>query len=235
MIDGQQRLTTLQIVLAVFRDFAAQHSFTNLSGDAQEYLINSRREGSELLKLIPTQADREQFKQVLTLGSLELLNQYFPLVKKKGAKKFDKRPSMVEAYAFFYQQLTDFFAETTHLETCFSILLESFHVVVVDLDKTDDAQVIFETLNARGAPLSPADLIRNYVFLRVAQQSNNLDALYDQYWAAFDQPFWRDSVLQGRLKRPHSDVFMQYFLTAQRGADISVKHLYVESKYTSKP
>ena len=83
---------------------------------------------------------------------------------------------------FFYDQLNTFFcgtggdaalaAETTiamRLEECFQTLRNGLMVVVIDLQEGDDPQVIFETLNARGEPLLPADLLKNYIFLRASK------------------------------------------------------------------
>src|SRR5205085_511042 len=85
--------------------------------------------------------------------------------------------------------------------------------------------------NARGAPLLPADLVRNYIFLRVARAKEDSEGLYQTYWRDFDEPFWRVEERQGRLKRPRSDLFFQHFLASQRADDVPVTHLFVEYKY----
>lgn len=153
-------------------------------------------------------------------------------------------PKLVEAYLFFYEQLSEFFGGAAgelplyagtpveqRLEECFSALKNALQVVVIDLDRDDDPQVIFETLNARGEPLLPADLLRNFIFLRAARQHENPEKLYNEYWRAFDDEFWRVEVRQGRLQRPRSDLFMQHFLASRLTEDIPIKHLYVEYKY----
>jgi len=150
---------------------------------------------------------------------------------------------MVEAYMFFHDQLTEFLMGTAtelplvgeqpvavRLEECFKSLKSALQVVVIDLERDDDAQVIFETLNARGEPLLPADLLRNFIFLRAARLGEAQEALYDEYWRRFDDPFWREEVRQGRLNRPRSDLFMQHFLASRQTVDIPVKHLFVEYK-----
>ena len=104
-------------------------------------------------------------------------------------------------------------------------------MVVIDLGQGDDAQVIFETLNARGEPLLPADLLRNYIFLRAARLGEPQESLYEQYWKPFDDPFWRQHVRQGRLIRPRSDLFMQHYLSSRQFNDVPVSHLFVEYKH----
>ena len=89
---------------------------------------------------------------------------------------------MIEAYLFFHDQLSEFFLGTgndpalhadqplgARLDECFQALKNSLQVVTIDLQPGDDPQVIFETLNARGEPLLPADFLRNYIFLRAAR------------------------------------------------------------------
>jgi len=151
---------------------------------------------------------------------------------------------MVEAYVYFYNEISEFFlgingespiaSETPlalRLEECFTALKNALRVVVIDLEREDDAQVIFETLNARGEPLLPADLLRNFIFLRAARMNEPQEQLYSQYWSRFDDEFWRQEVRQGRLFRPRSDLFMQHFLASKRNVDIPIKHLFVEYKF----
>src|SRR5262249_29503140 len=155
---------------------------------------------------------------------------------------YDPRPRMVEAYLYFSDQLREFFLGTeqeqplkaeyplaARIEESLQALKNALQIVAIDLDK-DDAQVIFETLNARGEPLLPADLLRNFIFLRAARLNESPEELYEEYWRRFDDDFWRTEILQGRLTRPRSDLFMQHFLASRRMVDIPVKHLFVEYK-----
>jgi hypothetical protein len=123
-------------------------------------------------------------------------------------------------------------------DTCFQTLRNALMVVVIDLQKDDDPQVIFEILNARGEPLLPADLLRNYIFFRASRENLDVEAIYQKYWSGFDNGFWREEVSQGRLYRLRSDLFMQHFLASRQGQDIPIKHLYVEYRHwleDSKP
>ncbi|MHA4867518.1 DUF262 domain-containing protein [Duganella sp. PWIR1] len=180
----------------------------------------------------------------MTAGSRQELEKKHPLTRRPYARKFDPRPRMIEAYVFFHQSLNDFFNGTPddpalnsdmpladRLEECFEALKTALKVVAIDLDRDDDAQIIFETLNARGEPLLPADLLRNYIFLRAARLGEKQEALYKTYWEEFDEPFWRQELVQGRLRRPRSDLFIQHYLASKQARDIPIKHLFVEYKY----
>jgi uncharacterized protein with ParB-like and HNH nuclease domain len=247
VIDGQQRLTTLQVFLAAFRDFARERECPEIADECDSFTLNKGMmpdPAVDKFKVWPTQLDRQTFTTVITAGARAGVEQAYPLHRRKYARNYDPRPRIVEAYLFFYDQLQQFFlgtqddpplaAETplpNRLETCLTALKNSLRVVVIDLERDDDAQVIFETLNARGEPLLPADLLRNYIFLRAARVGANQEALYGQYWRRFDDPFWRQEVKQGRLLRPRSDLFIQHFLASKQTFDIPIKHLFVEYKH----
>ena len=254
VIDGQQRLTTLQIFLAAYRDFCKTQQCDALAAECDKFLFNTGLMANpdvDRFKVWPTQLDRPQFTDVIASGSREELLKRHPLRRRPYARKPDPRPRMVEAYLFFFDQLKGFFLGdegnpplgadypvSARMDECFQTLRNALMVVVIDLQKDDDPQVIFETLNARGEPLLPADLLRNYIFFRAGRDNMDVEASYKKYWARFDDEFWRQEVKQGRLTRPRSDLFMQHFLASRQGQDIPIKHLYVEYRHwleTTKP
>ena len=247
VIDGQQRLTTLQIFLAALRDFSREQSCEDIAEECAGLLFNrgmmANREVDKF-KVQPTQADRKQFRDVIEAGSRTQVENRHPQVRRKYARKIAPRPRMVEAYLFFHDQLTEFFLGTDgepplaadrslslRLDECFQALKNALQVIVIDLGSDDDAQVIFETLNARGEPLLPADLLRNFIFLRAARLSEQQEDLYEEYWRPFDDDFWRVPTRQGRLRRPRSDLFLQHFLASREGRDIPIGHLFVEYRH----
>jgi len=144
---------------------------------------------------------------------------------------------MIECYFFFYAQLTAFLKSEEYQQplqervaTMHEALRGALQIVTVELEGDDDPQVIFETLNARGEPLLPSDLLRNFVFLRAAQKNESQEELYADFWLPFDDEFWRELEKQGRLLRSRSDIFLQHYLTLHRRQEILISHLYNEYK-----
>jgi len=144
---------------------------------------------------------------------------------------------MVECYLYFYEQLVAFLRSEEYRQPIpervalmHEALRGALQVVTVELEGDDDPQVIFETLNARGEPLLPSDLLRNFIFLRAAQRNEPQEQLYEEYWLPFDAEFWRTLEKQGRLLRPRSDIFLQHYLTLHRRQESLIAHLYNEYK-----
>jgi len=104
------------------------------------------------------------------------------------------------------------------------------------LDAEDDPQVIFETLNYRGVPLEPSDLVRNYLFLSANRTGKDVIALYNKYWNDFDEKstatgkFWKEKERQGRFFRSRLDLFFFHYLTYRSEHEIKMGPLYQEFK-----
>jgi hypothetical protein len=107
VIDGQQRLITLQIFLAGFRDFCREQECAELAKECENFILNRGMMADpdiDRFKVWPTQLDRSQFVDVITAGSRDALLAKYPLHYKKYARKPDPRPRMVDAYLFYYEQ-----------------------------------------------------------------------------------------------------------------------------------
>ena len=113
VIDGQQRLVTVQIILATLRDVAFTKNLTNIGTAVERYILNPDPElmensGEEIYKLWPTQFNREVFCSVINAGSKERVRELFPLIRKKYKRHDEPRDRLVEAYEFFSKSIETF-------------------------------------------------------------------------------------------------------------------------------
>ena len=108
------------------------------------------------------------------------------------------------------------------------VLTELLHVVSINLEPGDDAQIIFETLNARGTPLLAMDLVKNAVFHRAEREDPAAtDALHHDVWEPeLGRSYWREEQRQGRLKRPRAELFLMHWLTMRLGEVVAAGELF---------
>jgi len=106
--------------------------------------------------------------------------------------------------------------------------LRDLKIVSILLDPEDDAQVIFETLNGRGAQLHATDLIRNYLFMRADRDGADSQALYDKLWSPFETAYWAEHQRRGRMKKPRLEWLIHASLQAELHEEIDLSRLYFE-------
>jgi hypothetical protein len=208
VIDGQQRLTTLQLLLDAAQIVAARHGDDIDSAGLRNLILNTpqvAQQPSEVYKVWPTDRDQAAFIAAMdddTAPGTELAGS--PIVK---------------AHDFFVTAITAWATQAgpdtarQRIRALGQALSHHLKLVVIELEPGDNAQVIFETLNHRGVDLLAADLVKNLLFQVAAAQGRDLHALYATYWKALDSDAWRAKVTQGRLFRPRIDLFLNHWLT----------------------
>lgn len=235
IIDGQQRLSTLQILIAAMRDLAGAHGVDKYPEAFDRLVSNfvpSERRPESRFKVWPTNQDREAFELAMTGGSLHSITE--KLGKRESAKRLGHQ--MLDCYLYFYRKLEELLegeSETDVAEVfgaMYAALREDVVLVVIDLEENDDPQLIFETLNALGTPLLPSDLVKNLLFRVAASQDVEIEPLYEAAWKPFDTDadYWRAEIRQGRLKWGRIDIFIAHYLALKRRDIISVPHLFSE-------
>ncbi len=160
LIDGQQRLTTIFVLLALLRDNAKKDSQEELAEEINDtLLVNRYKKGVDYYKLQPTQIDREMFHDLIHSEVKSTQNK------------------ILAAYQFFARQMRRSGIDGEVLKKAIS---SSVSVISIVLDHDDDPYLVFESLNAKGRPLTQSDLIRNYFFMKI--HTNEQESIYAQYW-----------------------------------------------------
>ncbi|KRF29470.1 DUF262 domain-containing protein [Phycicoccus sp. Soil802] len=224
VVDGQQRMTTLQLLMDAAQMVVAQHGDAKDAQALDVLVLNPAQLSSnkdERFKVWPTDRDQEAFRAAMD-DSMPV-----PVALEKS--------NIVQAHRFFAAQIKEWAeepadaAKTGARLNALTVALRDFlKIVVIDLEPGDNAQVIFETLNHRGTPLLAADLIKNLVFQSAQAQGLDIRALYSQHWAPLDTDYWREHISQGRLYRPRIDVFMNYWLTMKLLRDVATDRVFLE-------
>ncbi len=220
VIDGQQRLTTLQLLLDAVQEAVADHGVTREAKLLSKLILNDVdivSEPDHRFKVWPTNIDRDAFRAAMD--------------DEQDSSQF-RGSAVADAHAFFLDQASRWIAEGDDVEDRSKALCTALHglfqLVVIDLEPHDNAQVIFETLNARGTPLLAADLVKNHVMQAALAKGLNAEDLYEQHWKDFDSPNWRRDVKQGRLIRPRIDMFLDFWLEVQSGNEVPAHDVFPE-------
>lgn len=228
VIDGQQRLTTLQVLLAAARRVARRVEAATSAGLFSTLLDNKREaihpdHPEDLHKLWPLPQDNAAFRWALRREDL-------PAPSGIDGHRLVKAANWFEEAIFAW-------CENTHdaelrLGYLFETLRDRMQLVQIYLEAYDDPQVIFEALNHRGVKLDAADLVKNLLFQKVEQQGDHkrADSLLLENWLPLDGQEWRRKITTGRMKRSRIDLLLSYWLTVQTGGEVSAEHLFVDAR-----
>lgn len=160
LIDGQQRLTTIFILLALLRNKAKENQNERFADEINNtLLVNQYKDGVDHYKLLPTQVDRETYQNLI------------------DGKPNEDENQITRAYKFFERKFRQVELEPEKLK---KIITSYFSVVSIVLDSDDNPYLVFESLNAKGRPLTQADLIRNYFFMRI--HIDQQEDIYKNLW-----------------------------------------------------
>ncbi|GAA9497389.1 DUF262 and DUF1524 domain-containing protein [Helicobacter pylori] len=177
IIDGQQRLTTITLLLTALRD----HWSDKRKEIEDDYLINSGKDGDKKFRLILSDSDKDTLLY---------------LIDKDRRKPSEPSSKIVENFKLFEEWVSK---NTDKLETIFKGL-EKLMIVEIALEKgKDDPQLIFESMNSKGIELAQTDLIRNYILMGLEPEKQKI--FYKKYWRAMEENFKQNKKWFDRFVR----------------------------------
>lgn len=216
LIDGQQRITTLTLIIAALADYSRKHPDAQLRFSYNEimqrgYLVDTFRDGEDRYKLTLTRGDKKTLESIVE----NLVN---------SEHKIDEESSkLISNYEFFLKRI-----EALEDPNIVWDGIQRLDVVSISLDANqDNPQLIFESMNSTGKDLSSADLIRNFVLMGLPKEKQ--DDLYLNHWRNIELTLGADSY------EDTFDEFLRNYLTVLYAPEPLVKRdiYYIFKRHVS--
>ena len=224
VIDGQQRLTTMQLMMSAVADEMDSRELATIAKPMRNLVSNDPQEPQFTRTDAKISHGSDHYQ-----GFLEAMN--------PRDDKMNIAGSMGHCYWYFRNAAekwldapidTDVPVETA-ADALTTVIMFKLRVVAIFLSNEDEEHKIFETLNARGEPLTEWDKIKNFMlYLADADKNVNQDEYFDKYLDTFDQFWWRESVGRGVGIRPRSDVFADYWLESKTTKAVGARRVFRE-------
>lgn len=197
LIDGQQRLTTISILLCAIKDYVQKFNLEtkliNLAKIKNQFLYNSDEIDEDRYKLLLNVQDKETY--------IKLIDNTIFTVNKPAT-------NIIKCYEFFYERIEDFIKQYGQINEIYAGIFK-LSLVSISLDKdSDNPQMIFESMNSTGKDLSQTDLLRNYLLMDLTPEKQT--RLYKTYWKPMEELFGED-IYKNDVNK--FDYFIRDFLT----------------------
>lgn len=197
LIDGQQRLTTISILLCAIKDYVQKFNLEtkliNLAKIKNQFLYNSDEIYEDRYKLLLNVQDKETY--------IKLIDNTIFTVNKPAT-------NIIKCYEFFYERIEDFIKQYGQIDEIYAGIFK-LSLVSLSLDKdSDNPQMIFESMNSTGKDLSQTDLLRNYLLMDLTPEKQT--RLYKTYWKPMEELFGED-IYKNDVNK--FDYFIRDFLT----------------------
>ncbi len=199
VIDGQQRITTVFLLLAAIRAMlkkgVVEADDDELAEDIEDYyLLDKKHKHEQKLRLKLVKSDSEAFKAILD----------------EKEDEYIQGSNVTQNFLYFCGRLAKL--SDVRVDDVYEAI-KSLCVIDIKLDEADDAQLIFESLNSTGLDLSEADKIRNYVLMNLDQERQ--EAYYEDYWNKVE------------LNTGYEvSEYIRFYLAARQGKTPAIKKVY---------
>ncbi len=199
IIDGQQRLTTITLLLTALRNHLSDE--VKRKEIEKHYLIKSDKDGDKKFRLILSESDKDTLLY---------------LIDKDKRKPSEPSSKIMENFKLFEEWIRK---NTNQLETIFKGL-KKLTIVWISLEKKDDPQLVFESMNSKGIELTQTDLIRNYIVMET--EIKKQEGFYNKYWRAMEGEFKQNETLFNQ--------FVRHYLTIKTREIPNINKVYVAFK-----
>ena len=221
VVDGQQRLTTLQLLVR-----AAQESFQNLDDTQRATRLSKLTLNGDQDQRGDSESDTK-----VRQSNVNDLHSFQDVIRGLSDASRPLR-SIGEAYQYFKTEITDWLNEqpsnrNARANALEITLTEYLQLATVDLDEDEKPHFIFSVLNARAEPLKESDHIKNTVMY----EANVVDdaAKATDLWGPFDRnEWWRGSTNEGRYSRIHLDRFLNYWVVMRTRKEVNADSVSAE-------
>ena len=219
VVDGQQRLTTVQLLLDAIQEFCSYGGFEGSAARLGPLVQNPEAflggDSDLIFKIWPTEFDQAAFRHAMQndldsddyqQNRIVLAHNYFKGQLQQWLEQSPQKEQPKEAVEALEKAVRDY-----------------LDFAVINLNASDNPHIIFETLNARGTPLLPSDQVKNHILYQagvgVGYEDEQLTAEAGQLWG-FSDAWWREDVGRGHQRRPRVDVLLNNWLAMRNGREI---------------
>lgn len=225
IIDGQQRLTSMSLLLLAFSKWLRDNEPANtflIETTIRQFLLINTNQTNAILRLTPTEQlnNRDIYTQ--------LINDVYNFMPFVNANILNGESQLEKAVSYFYKIISE---EKSKIgdnglfsNNLFRTITENMKFIGIVLDANEDANTVFETLNARGKPLESGDLIRNYIFM-----NENHRNFYSARWQPLENFFNQRDQSQNLVNGEFAD-FLRYYLIANGKKFAKNENYYSEFK-----
>lgn len=219
LVDGQQRMTTFSLLIKALANSVdmtvenAEHLYNNLNSS----LSFKDAYGKVHHRIIHNRLDRKSFNMIMESDG----------TTDDGMEETDNK--IVATYLYFREKFQDLTNEELLSKNV--TLLNKFPAINMVLERHDDEQEIFDTINSLGVKLTTSELLKNHIFGDKESQE-----LYSEYWEdVFEADedtvkFWNAKKTAGRVYRENIDVLLYCYLLIEKEKDVSLEHLFKDYK-----
>ena len=228
VVDGQQRLTTLQLLIR-----ATQEAFLSL--DDMERAARLERLTSNESSYWGGDSDNETKIRQSNIND----QRAFQGAIRNGEKNEGRYNSGVRgAYGYFSDAITEWLniepgKRTDRMNALEETLTKYMQIAAIDLDEDEQPHIIFETLNARGEPLRQSDLVKNTVMYEARVVDDAAKA--GELWGMFENEWWRGDTKEGRISRIHIDRFLNYWMVVLMRREVTADRVAAEFRECIDP